>query len=137
VTLEEEIIELRGRLQFSTEKTEDMKRLMELVIGEEQSIKAKASRQVLKVRVDIEAEHAAELRSLREAYQKEKQLLVEQLERIGSAVADAKLDIDPTEWRHQLEKTEIENKFKAEAAYQARRNRRDKLAAVGGGDLDR
>lgn len=89
--LEEENIETRGRLEQAEHRSEEMKQLVEVVISEEQALKAKATQQLTKIRIDLENEHAEELHRIRKAYEDERNALVTELENVALAVEEAKM----------------------------------------------
>eukprot|EP01034_Spumella_vulgaris_P027158 gene27158-33841_t len=62
--VEEENIEARGRLHHANSRAEDLKTLVDTVLQDEQGIKTKATQQITKMRVELENEHASELRRL-------------------------------------------------------------------------
>jgi len=54
--LEEENIEVRGRLDYAQERAEEMKNLVDVVMKEEQMLKSKATHQLTKIRLELENE---------------------------------------------------------------------------------
>jgi hypothetical protein len=97
--LEEEIVELKGRLETSGSRADEMKRLVDIIMQDEELLKTKATKQVTKIRVDLENEHANELRRLRETYESEIHILTDELEKVGNAVEEARMSTIGDNWR--------------------------------------
>lgn len=53
-------------MEYAHERAEEMKGLVDVVIKEEEMLKSKATTQVTKIRLEIENEHALELKRMRE-----------------------------------------------------------------------
>ena len=85
LVLQEDNMELRGRADHASERSDELKNLVDSVMQEEQVLKTKATQQITRIRLDLESRHADELRGLREAYEDEKGLLTEELEQISAA----------------------------------------------------
>lgn len=88
VTLEEENVEARARCEHAVERSTELKRLLDSVVDEEQLLKSKATQQITRLRLELENNHVAELRELREAYEHEKSNLQEELSRLTAAFDD-------------------------------------------------
>ena len=61
VTVEEENIELKGRLNNTNTSVDEMKKLIDIFLKEEKEIKNRASSLITKMRISLENEHANEL----------------------------------------------------------------------------
>jgi hypothetical protein len=88
LTLEEENVEARARCEHALERSTELKRLLDSVVDEEQLLKSKATQQITRLRLELENNHVAELRELREAYEHEKGNLQEELSRLTAAFDD-------------------------------------------------
>ena len=105
LTIEEENIELRGRLTNTNSSVDEMKKLIDIFLKEEKDIKNRASSLITKMRISLENEHANELRLLREAYEAEKNLLTSELERVASAVEEARILSADNLWKEDYGNT--------------------------------
>ena len=104
VEMEEAHIETRGKLQQATQRAADLHRMADTVLSDEQQLKTKAVQQVTRLRLQMEADHAEELRRIRQQYEEEKRVLLGELERIAVAVQDAKVtSVDTSAWRRLVE----------------------------------
>lgn len=92
--VEEENIVVSGRLEHSSERNEEMKGLVDLIMKEEEILKHKVTKQIEKIRSDLEFQHAAELRNIREVYEYEKKELTEELEKVLGAIDFARATVD-------------------------------------------
>jgi hypothetical protein len=84
---EEEAIEWRHKCQLKAVQAEQLQLLVDHSLEADEAIKSKAVAQLSRLRLDLEAAHAAELRSLREFYEKEKNGLVVELLRLSATIA--------------------------------------------------
>lgn len=80
VELEEENVITAGRLEHSLQRNEELKKLIDSIMQQEESSKVKMSKSVSQIRSNLEQEHARELRHIREAYECDKKDLMDQLE---------------------------------------------------------
>ena len=91
IELEEEAIEMRGKYEQASIRATEMKSLVDVVMADEQLLKTKATQQLTKIRMDLEDQHALELRAVRQSYEKEKHALISELKSVAEAVEEAKL----------------------------------------------
>jgi hypothetical protein len=91
IELEEENIEFKGKLEQANARTVEMKALVEVVMGDEQQLKTKATQQLTKIRLNLESEHAEELRKVRQSYESERNRLLGEMDAVARAVEEAKL----------------------------------------------
>ena len=92
--VEEENIVSSGRLEHATEKNVELKGLVDLFMKEEEILKQKVTKQITKIRSDLEFKHAAELKNIREVYEAEKKELTDELEKFMAAVDVARATVD-------------------------------------------
>ena len=85
VSLESEVVEMKARCDHATDRAEELKKLLDSVMDEEQLLKSKATSQLSRVRLELENNHVNELRELRESYEHEKLSLQEELSRLSLA----------------------------------------------------
>lgn len=89
--LEEEIVEYRARLEHAESQAKQAKSMLEASYEQDETTKSKAIQQLTKIRIDLENEHAKELKSLREAYEAERRQLMDELRSVAEAVEEAKI----------------------------------------------
>lgn len=87
--LEEDIIEYKGRLEQAEAQTRLTKNLLESTYAQDEWHKTNAMQQMSRLRVDLEKEHAEELRSLREVYEKERDEVMQELQVAAQYVDDS------------------------------------------------
>ena len=93
-------MEWKGKFEQASARAGEMKALVDVVMGDEQQLKTKATQQLTKIRLNLESEHADELRKIRQSYETEKNNLLRQLESVAVAVEEAKLStVDTTAWQ--------------------------------------
>jgi hypothetical protein len=66
-----------------------LKEMVDVLLEDENSIKVKSTRQMTQIRSDLEVTHSQELLRLKQAYEQDRQLLLQELKDIGRAVEDA------------------------------------------------
>jgi hypothetical protein len=111
--VEEENIEARGRLQHANARADDMQTLANTVKQDENDLKNRATQQVTKLRVELENEHATELRRSRLQHEAEKRALIQELEKVSRAVEEAHLTtVDPHAWQRLLVGTSEDGSLK-------------------------
>lgn len=119
IELEEECIELKAKSEQASTRALEMKTLVEVVMADEQVLKTKATKQLTKIRMDLENQHADELRQVRQGYEKDKNMLVNELQSVAAAVEEAKLSsIETKTWEQLVQKDQnqqnlIEREFDA------------------------
>ena len=87
--LEEESIRHKVEVaQLLTERN-GLKEMVDVLLEDENSIKVKSTRQMTQIRSDLEVAHSQELLRLKQAYEQDRQLLLQELKDIGRAVEDA------------------------------------------------
>ncbi len=99
--LEENNVALQGSYEHTSERSEEMRRLVDVIIKEEQTLKSKATQQITQVRLHLESEHASELRSIREMYESEKRALVNELDQVSAAAEQVRDRAKDTLFQHQ------------------------------------
>jgi chromosome segregation ATPase len=99
--LEENNVALQGSYEHSSERSEEMRRLVDVIMKEEQTLKSKATQQITQVRLHLESEHASELRSIREMYESEKRALVNELDQVSAAAEQVRDRAKDTLFQHQ------------------------------------
>lgn len=99
--LEENNVALQGSFEHTSERSEEMRHLVDVIIKEEQTLKSKATQQITQVRLHLESEHASELRSIREMYESEKRALVNELDQVSAAAEQVRDRAKDTLFQHQ------------------------------------
>ena len=84
-------VELKGQLDRARSRLEEMAHLVDLLTSEGDSVKGESTRQLTRVRVELENAHAAELRSVRVASEDDRRSLMEQLDALAGVVEVARL----------------------------------------------
>lgn len=74
--------------QLLAEKN-SLKEMVDVLLEDENSIKVKSTRQMTQIRSDLEIAHSQELLRLKQAYEQDRQQLLQELKDIGRAVEDA------------------------------------------------
>jgi hypothetical protein len=87
-TLEEDVIESQGRLAQSEAAQRLTQKLLDQTYAEVEEQKTRAMQQLSRVRTDIERQHAEELRSVREAYENERAVMMRELHVANHLVRD-------------------------------------------------
>jgi len=110
IELEEEAIEMRGKFDQASMRATEMKSLVDVVMADEQLLKTKATQQLTKIRMDLEDQHARELRAVRQNYEQEKHALISELKSVADAVEEAKLTtVDSRAWENLVASDERKN----------------------------
>lgn len=91
ITLEEENIEAKARLEYTAQRAAEIKSLVEVVVEDEELLKTRTSQQMMKLRLDLEKAHALELRTVREAFEAEKRSIAEDFEKVAAVAEEARV----------------------------------------------
>ena len=84
-------IEAKAKLDRANARLAEMAHLVDVLTSEGDNLKGESTRQLTRVRTEMENAHAAELRSLRAGYEDDKRSLMEQLDALASVVETARL----------------------------------------------
>jgi hypothetical protein len=86
---EEANIEVNSKLAYANDRSLELQALFDTVAGDEHKLKHKTSQSITKLRLELENQHALELKKLRQAYEQEKSSLVRELNAVNHAVVEA------------------------------------------------
>jgi len=84
-------IEAKAKLERANARLAEMAHLVDVLTSEGDNLKGESTRQLTRVRTEMENAHTAELRSLRAGYEDDKRSLMEQLDALASVVETARL----------------------------------------------
>lgn len=87
--LQLEISKQKDEIDRLSSSRDNFKEMTEALLEDESSLKVSSTRQITRIRGDLEAAHSDEIRRLRFAYEEERKALLEELRDIGRAVEDA------------------------------------------------
>lgn len=85
VSLEEEIVQGRSKYEHAIDRADELQKLLDIVVDDEQLLKSKTTEQFERFRLELENSHSNELREMRESYEVEKVSLQEELSRLSAA----------------------------------------------------
>jgi hypothetical protein len=83
--------DLRAKLDRANSRLEEMAHLVDVLTSEGDSIKGEATRQLTRVRAELENAHASEVRALKVAGEDDRRSLMEQLDALAGVVDVARL----------------------------------------------
>ena len=92
---EEEIVEYKGKLEYMDIRYNEMKKFVDVLLSDENTIKTKATNQITRIRIDLENKHMDELKVMREMYEQEKIYLIDELEKVNNAVLEVNDQSEP------------------------------------------
>eukprot|EP01038_Epipyxis_sp_PR26KG_P009211 gene9211-12422_t len=102
--LEKLSLEQSSKLDYSSSRLQEMKNLVDTVLGDEQLLKTKALQQLNNLRNDLENHHVLELHNLRQSFEDEKRALIEEMDRVALAVEEAQRSAQP--WQRMIRNTD-------------------------------
>jgi hypothetical protein len=91
--LEEQVIVLSGRLEHSAARARELQRQVEVLLGDEQVQQDETLDRRLQLRLELEAAHAAETRTVREHFEAERASLREQIASLTASLSENVVEV--------------------------------------------
>ncbi len=85
--LEEDVIEYRNKLQVCQLQRQQLQELLDTSLENDEVVKSKAVQQLNKLRLDLENQHARDVRAVRQWYEEDKAHLLDEIQRLSQTIS--------------------------------------------------